>query len=354
MRSPIGLPALGLAFAVAACSSHTASPPMPQTGAAAAFIARVPAKHEVQKLLYVTDNTFSSGSFITTYRVDAKGNAKPVGVIKGYDTQLQGPNGIVVDARGEIYVADSSKNEILGFAPGSTGDAAPNVVITGSTLQQPGGLAIDAAGNLYTVSCGSDCGASGPDNVAVYPPGNAAPAAVISGSNTQFDRVSSVAVDAAGNIYVSNLFGNSIVVFPPGSNGNVAPIDVIAGSLTDLYQPNGVSVGPDGEIYTALNSQAVAAYHPLPYPMSNVPPDRLITGSETQLSNPDDPIVDASGEILVTNRYSNSIARFAPHANGNVAPKSEIAGNATQLEYPAYVYITTPQPSPSPPAPPRP
>jgi hypothetical protein len=213
--------------------AKTAPPPMPQTSTAAAFIARAPAKHEMQKLLYVTDNTFSSGSFITTYRVDAIGNAKPVGVIKGYDTQLQCPNGIVVDARGEIYLADSSKNEILGFAPGSTGDAAPNVVITGSTLQQPGGLAIDAAGNLYTVSCGSDCGASGPDNVTVSPPGsngNATPAAVISGSNTQFDRVSSVAVDAAGNIYVSNLFGNSIVVFPPGSNGNVAPIDVIAGS----------------------------------------------------------------------------------------------------------------------------
>jgi sugar lactone lactonase YvrE len=62
----------------------------------------------------------------------------------------------VVSDSGEIYVADSGTNEIVGFQRRATGDASPNVVIAGSNtlLQAPVGLSLDASGDLYVGNCG--------------------------------------------------------------------------------------------------------------------------------------------------------------------------------------------------------
>ncbi len=68
-----------------------------------------------------------------------------------------------------------------------------------------------------------------------------APTREITGAATGLNTAYDVAVDGAGNRYVSNLLGNSITVYAPTATGNVAPIRTISGAATGLGIPTGVA-----------------------------------------------------------------------------------------------------------------
>ena len=72
----------------------------------------------------------------------------------------------------------------------------------------------------------------------------------IFGSNTGLDFPVGLDVDAAGNIYVSNLFANSITVYAPTARGNAAPTATLSGSATGLSAPQHLAVSPPLAILT--------------------------------------------------------------------------------------------------------
>ena len=51
-----------------------------------------------------------------------------------------------------------------------------------------------------------------------------------------------MAIDASGNIYVPNLCNNTITVYAKGSNGDAAPTAIIGGSNTGLISPEGIAL----------------------------------------------------------------------------------------------------------------
>ena len=135
--------------------------------------------------------------------------------------------------------------------------------------------------------------------------GNIAPVKTIGGSQTQLDDPQSIVFDAAGNLYVVNAGANpgtsgmldpSITVYAKGSSGNVAPTRVIQGSNTGFASASG------------LGGLAVDAAGELYVPEHN--------GSEA--CTPNGCTVDAG----------DTIAIFAPNANGNVAPVRTISSTA--------------------------
>jgi hypothetical protein len=73
------------------------------------------------------------------------------GVLSGDKTELKGPLGLAVSREGALYVANTGSNEVLIFARGSTGNAAPIARLSGPATQliAPQALAIDASGKLY-------------------------------------------------------------------------------------------------------------------------------------------------------------------------------------------------------------
>ncbi len=81
--------------------------------------------------------------------------------------------------------------------------------------------------------------------------GNAAPKAVIGGSNTQLDAPAGIAIDSTGNIYVVNTNSNSLNVYAAGSQGNVAPTVTIGGGNTGLDGPEGLALDAAGNLYVA-------------------------------------------------------------------------------------------------------
>jgi len=186
---------------------------------------------------------------------------------------LNGPQGVAVDAAGNLYIADGDNWRIRKVTPGGTiatvagsghqgysGDGGP---ATAASLSYPSGVAVDAAGNLYIADrlnnrirkvtpSGTIATVAGNGQSGYSGDGGPATAASLS-------YPSGVAVDAAGNLYIADP-GNSRIrkVTPAGTITTVvgrwqAGYSGDGGPATaaSLYWPEGVAVDAAGNLYIA-------------------------------------------------------------------------------------------------------
>jgi len=165
--------------------------------------------------------------------------------------QLNIPAGLAVDGAGNLYIADFSNNRVRKVTPGGTittlagnglegysGDGGP---ANGAQLTTPVGLAADSSGNVYIADSGNNAvrvvNASGiistvaGDGLAGYS-GDGGPAV-----SAMVGNPSGVALDASGNLYISD---GSVRVRKVYSSGF---INTIAGNGTRGYSGDG-GVGP--------------------------------------------------------------------------------------------------------------
>jgi sugar lactone lactonase YvrE len=162
--------------------------------------------------------------------------------------------------------------------------------------------------------------------------------------------------DAARKIYVANYASNSLSIFPLGSNGNVASLFGSNGNVPSLFKkiqlsnPTGIAYHADN-LYVADHNDSITVY---PANATGRPNTiATIHGSNTHLNNPGPIAVDAAGTIYAINVGAQGDAAFitiyAAGSNGNVAPKTMIAGPATRLDGPTAIaadahgniYLTT-------------
>ncbi len=172
--------------------------------------------------------------------------------------QLNSPQGVAVDAAGNLYIADSRNAAIRKVSVSGT-----ITTVSGVSLALPRGLASDAAGNLYvadyqgnkvskiatdgtvtTIAGTGTAGYSGDDGPA---------------TSAQLHGPFGLALDHAGNLYIAD-FANNVVreVSPAGVIITVAG-NTVAGysgdggpaALASLDGPFGVAVGPDDTLYIA-------------------------------------------------------------------------------------------------------
>ena len=288
-----------------------------------------------QGTIYVAD--FEANA-IDIFAPGATGNVAPERVISGSSTGLEEPGDVKVDSAGDIYVANFGGQSITEYAPGASGNVAPINTISGSKtgFDDPDDMSLAPDGTLYV---GNDAVAA----VQVFAPGatgNATPIRTISGSNTGLGSdVDGVGVDAAGTLFAANTLDNSIAVFAPGANGNVAPEYTISGNLTDLDGPDDVVVGFDGKLYVSNfpgNSVQVFSVGA----QGNVAPAQDIT--TTGFSYLDDLGLDSSGNIYVTDYEGAQVPVFAANANGLSTPIANLKGVATTFEEPEGVAIAGP------------
>ncbi|MGD0869192.1 MAG: IPT/TIG domain-containing protein [Bryobacteraceae bacterium] len=165
--------------------------------------------------------------------------------------QLNIPAGLAVDGAGNLYIADFSNNRVRKVTPGGTittlagnglegysGDGGP---ATGAQLATPVGLATDSSGNVYIADTGNNAvrvvNSSGivstvaGNGLAGYS-GDGGPAV-----SAMVGNPSGVALDASGNLYISD---GSVRVRKVYSSGF---INTIAGNGTRGYSGDG-GVGP--------------------------------------------------------------------------------------------------------------
>ncbi len=206
--------------------------------------------------IYVTNY---AGNSLTTY---AANGVQISPTIVGLDQ----PYGVAVDASGKIYVANSGNGTVTTYTANGT-QTTPT--IAGLTL--PTGVAVDATGKIYVPTYPTNTvhtynadgsaaaptisvGLNEPVAVAVNPAGTTIFIADFVGSLTPYTSGGSptsptitglngpdgVALDAAGNIYISNFNGGSVSagtvqVFPPAATS--VPL-----TIGGLSSPSGVAV----------------------------------------------------------------------------------------------------------------
>ena len=172
--------------------------------------------------------------------------------------RLNFPYGIVSDAAGNFYIADSGNNQIKKITPSGVVTILAGSGVVGSSdgtglaanFDRPWGLAIDAAGNIYVADAGgSKIRKITPSGVVSTVAGTGA-----KGSNdwpalsATFNNPSGVAVDGAGNLYVVDSENNKIRKISPGGvvstfagSGQLSSDDG-NGTAAGFYVPHGIAI----------------------------------------------------------------------------------------------------------------
>ncbi len=249
------------------------------TGSAARFNFPNSVAVDTSGNVYVADSNnhtirkIDSGGNVTTLAgsVGNPGNADGTGTA----AQFNFPAGVAVDSDGNLYVGDSSNETIrkitsAGVVTTLAGSGQVGSVDgTGSEAQfcNPTGVAVDASGNVYVADfCNSTIRkitiTPNPPNVVVSTlAGSAGTEGSADGTGTaaQFSLPNSVAVDTGGNVYVADVFNDTIRAITPGGvvttlagsaaflGGNVDG----TGSAARFNDPYGVAVDTSGNVYVA-------------------------------------------------------------------------------------------------------
>ncbi len=179
--------------------------------------------------------------------------------------RLNRPEGVAVDASGNLYISDTNNWRIRrvntagtittyagGLTSGFGGDGGP---ATAASISSPRAIALDTAGNLFItdygyrrirrVTPGGTIATVAGDGTGVTSLGSPA-------TNTGFSPPDTIAVDAAGNI----VFSNGTSAGAPVLRVNTAGVlELVAGSLS--FNGNIGNTG-DGGLATAANVGRVA------------------------------------------------------------------------------------------------
>jgi sugar lactone lactonase YvrE len=247
--------------------------------------------------------TFSIAATTTTYAgTSAAGYTE--GPIK--TAVFNGPQGIAIDAAGNMYIADSYNNAIRKIA------AATGVVSTlaGGTLGYAEGTG--AAARFY---------------------------------NPQY-----VAVDATGNVYVSDVGNNAIrkitaagVVTTLAGGAGSGYTDA-TGAIAKFNNPAGLAVDAAGNVYVADRSNSVlrkitAAGVVTSY--SGVRPASYSDGTnaETRFNNPTGLTIDGSGNLYVADLGNNAIRKVTTDGSTTTIVGDNTATAANILNQPVSVAI---------------
>jgi hypothetical protein len=148
-------------------------------------------------------------------------------------TGLCDPQGIAVDAAGDVFVANGCGNDVLKLPA----DGGPQTAVSVTGLNFPTGVAVDAAGDVFVANSG--------DNDVLELPADGAPQKTLkfNGLSAPYGGMG-VALDAAGDVFISNPGDDQVLELPPGGSPVTLP-------FTGLGQPDGLAVDAAGDVFAA-------------------------------------------------------------------------------------------------------
>ncbi|MEX2261042.1 MAG: hypothetical protein WD696_03780 [Bryobacteraceae bacterium] len=205
-----------------------------------------------------------------TYRIDTIAGSDYVGDGgNAIAAQLASAVALALDAQGNLYIADSEDHRVRkvdatglittvagnGHA-GFAGDGGP---ARDALLNGPHGVAVDAAGNVYIADLGNArVRRISPEGIMTTFAGGGLTLPGSTGDATAARLLSprNLALDAAGNLYISDMIGHRVCrVTPNGIISVIAGTGVPGGRGEDdpataqLNNPMGLAIGPEGALF---------------------------------------------------------------------------------------------------------
>lgn len=269
-------------------------------------------------------------------------------------TQLDGPDGLWVDPRGNLYVADDFNDRVQLWPPGAEAGntiAGRNMVTSGEIgLWAPMGLYMDSEGNLYICDEANS-------RVQEWKANDTVGVTVAGGNGqgyaaNQLSLPFGVFVNASGNLFVSDPANNRVQRFPPGSSSATDAVTVagIGDTFTStgsgsgqLLSPLGIWVDGDGSLYVADQGNHRVQKFP-PGSTNGVTVAGSASGApSSQLICPASVFIDGHEDLFVSDPCANRVLEFVPGADSGVTVAGgNGAGSAPdQLNGPEGIFVDT-------------
>ena len=240
--------------------------------------------------------------------------------------ELNQPIGVAVDAAGNLYIADELNNIIrkVDLATGTITTVAGNQIggysgddgpATEAELNRPNGIAIDAAGDLFIADYAS--------NVVRKVNGATGIITTIAGNGTQgyngddipateaeLNGPNDVAVDAAGNVYLADF-----------SNNRIREVDHLTGLISTvagdglLQSPTGIGLDAAGNIYIAdRNNNVIREVDAITGAITTIAGTSVAgysgdsgLATAARLNEPWDVAVDLAGNVFIADALNNRV-----------------------------------------------
>lgn len=271
------------------------------------------------------------------YTVTTFAGAGTSGSVDGLGTAAKfgRPEGIAIDAIGNVYVADFNNNKIrkitsVGEVTTFAGSGVPGSADgtgTAAKFNRPRDITIDSFGNLFVTD-------SGNHNIRKITP--AGVVTTFAGSGTQgsadgtgsaasFYGSHSITIDAANNLYVADTFNNKIrkitpagVVTTLSGSGVFGSADGL-GTVASFSTPSGIAIDAAGNLFVTDQDghsirKVTATGVVTTFAGNNTSGSADGTGAYARFSYPIGITIDGNGNLYVADYDNNKIRKITPGA----------------------------------------
>jgi streptogramin lyase len=264
----------------------------------------------------------------TTIAAGKPGSANGIGTAASFNR----PFGVAVDRAGNVYVADQGNNLIRKISPGAVVTTLAGMVgVAGSangmdtlaTFNKPFSVAVDSSGNVYVADTGNNLvRAITPAGLVSTFAGNGKEGAVNGTDSTSFRSPFGVAVDGSGNLYVAD-YGNNLIrminkagVVSTLAGTGATGADNGAGTIATFNLPESVAVDAAGNVYVADNANNLIRKITPAGVVSTLAGTGMAgsangTGTAASFNSPFGVAVDGSGNVYVADAGNNMIRKIS-------------------------------------------